>query len=91
MELKDIKCSTCRHWKNKQRELHYSTHTGICTNGKFEYNTRVGRLISVLDSTNPNTGVIGHQVETLGNKVEANRSRYALATEEEFGCIYYES
>lgn len=88
------KCKNCTHWKNRQRELNYWDSTGFCLNPKFNFNTNDGRLIGVVDLDNirNRTKVIGncsHDFET-GQYGNINHSRYLLATEEEFGCNYFD-
>jgi len=31
------RCSSCKHWNNKQAELEYSKHYGICTCFKWKF------------------------------------------------------
>ena len=88
----DFKCKTCRHWKNHQSELNYSEHTGFCVNEKFKFNTTIGRLIGVIDRQNTKSvsGNPSHDIEVVKeHSFELAKSRYALQTEEEFGCIYH--
>lgn len=89
-------CSTCIHWKKKQAELGYSNFTGFCTNPKFKFDTKNGRLIGVVDRQNPidraSKGNPYHDIETVNpNEAFVCVSRYILVTEEKFGCIYHQN
>lgn len=89
-------CKNCIHWKNHQRLLNYHETAGFCLNGRFHFNTNDGRMIGVVDTQNLRnqsevTGHPAHDVETLKeNQFDVNFSRYLLATEEDFGCKFFE-
>ena len=75
-------CKTCEHFKCGQRELNYWEGAGFCTNGKFRFNTIVGRLIGVYDKENAKdnqriTGNTSHDIETMSEgPFKINESRY---------------
>lgn len=39
MKTETQHCSSCKHWNNKQAELEYSKHYGICTCFKWKFTT----------------------------------------------------
>jgi hypothetical protein len=91
------KCKTCVHFKNCQRDLNYWDGTGFCTNNKFSFNTKDGRLVGVYDTQNERdiskiTGNPAHNIETISNTpIQINASRYRLQVSDEFGCIFHEA
>jgi hypothetical protein len=69
--------------------------TGFCVNPDFEFSTKAGRLVGVLDLENLRdrkkiTGNPSNNIETTKDcHPWINHSRYLFTTEEDFGCIYH--
>jgi len=89
-------CQQCKHWHNKQRELNYLTDVGFCLNSKFNFNTRDGRLVGVVDLGNridrqKVSGESSHDIETKNSNIGGILpSQYLLQTHHHFGCIFHE-
>jgi len=86
-------CASCKHWKNKQSELEYSSHNGICTNYKWKFGSTNYADVKVLDRQNRTEKHMGvNRFECQNNEVPINaveKSRYCFVTEEGFGCIHH--
>lgn len=87
-------CSNCKYWNNKQAELEYSTHYGICTCFKWKFTTSNYADCVVLDRKNISSVYMGvNRFENQSEEVPigaVEQSRYCFVTEEEFGCINYQ-
>jgi hypothetical protein len=93
---KDIKptCQSCLHWHNRQAELDYAKHTGICTCFKWKFSVTNTADVMLLDRNNLSTKHMKVQrFENITNitPIEPDKSRYVFVTEEEFGCIHYKN
>lgn len=86
-------CKNCKHWNNKQSELDYSVHDGICTSHKLKFGTTNYADVKLLDRSNITEKYMG--VNRFENRTkeapvgQVERSRYCLVTEETFGCINF--
>jgi len=95
-EIKEV-CKNCRFWKNRQRELEYTKVYGFCVTHKNAFKTTVTGDVRVLDRYHPQpAGVFpAAQVETVKDQSPQIgvpiKSQYSLVTEEDFGCIHFES
>ena len=87
------RCSSCKHWKNKQSELEYSGHYGICTNYRWKFTTTNHSDCLLLDRQNRTEKHMGvSRFESQKNEIpfgEVDRSRYCFVTEEGFGCVHH--
>lgn len=87
------RCSSCKHWKNKQAELEYSNHYGICTCFKWKFTTTNDADCLLLDRGNRTEKFMGvNRFENQNNQVPigaTDKSRYCFVTEENFGCVHY--
>ena len=87
------KCKSCKHWNNRQAELEYSTHFGICTCYRWKFTISNAADVVLLDRNNRSEKHMGVQrFENQSNVVpigKADVSRYCFVTEEEFGCIHH--
>lgn len=86
-------CANCKHWKNEQAELEYTTIHGICACPKWKFDTAGEAEVSILDRGNLSGKHMNvHRVESISNVIPYGaplRSRYCLVTEEKFGCIHF--
>lgn len=86
-------CKTCKHWKNQQAELDYSTFNGICTCPMWKFTTERKGDVKVLDRNNRTEKHMGVQrFENQSSVVPiggVEKSRYVFVTEEKFGCIHH--
>lgn len=91
----NLRCSSCRHWNNKQAELEYSQFYGICTCHKWKFITTDNSDVRVLDRDNVSSKHMGvHTFENRSMVVPIGKvetSRYCLVTSEHFGCCNYEA
>ena len=87
------RCSSCKHWKNKQSELEYSNHYGICTCFKWKFTTTNDADCLLLDRGNRTEKFMGvNRFENQNNQVPigaTDKSRYCFVTEENFGCVHH--
>jgi len=85
------RCITCVHWNNRQAELDYSTHYGICTCFKHKFGTANYSDCAVLDRHNRTDKYMGiNRFENQNESVPIGRhdkSYYCFVTEETFGCV----
>ena len=85
----------CKHWKNEQAELSYSTFDGICTCFKWKFETVNDADIKILDRNNLSGKHMNvHRFESQSSKVPIGRvdkSDYCFVTDQMFGCIHFES
>ncbi len=88
-------CKNCKHWKNEQAELGYTEHEGICTCFKWKYNSVSDGDVMVLDRQNRSNNDKGtHRFENQNNQIpigSPEKSRYCFVTDENFGCIHFNS
>jgi hypothetical protein len=88
---KQLKCLTCKHWKNNQSELGYVSNSGICTSDKLRFTTTNYQSAYLLDRKNISDKYKGVQrFENTSSEVpigKVERSQYCLVTDSEFGCI----
>jgi hypothetical protein len=88
------RCNSCKHWKNQQAELEYTTHYGICTCSRWEFSVTGVADVAVLDRDNKSSKHM--HIQRFENQNGAvpigapRNSRYCFVTEEEFGCIHHE-
>ena len=87
------KCKKCISWKTQQSELEYSTFYGICTNHHWKFTTQDNADIKVLDRENKSTKHMSvHTFENQNRTIPfwaVNRSRYCFVTNENFGCVHF--
>ena len=92
MKTNDL-CKNCSHWKNKQAELEYSEHDGICTCFEWEFKIYDNPYISLLDRRNLSGKHMNvHRFESQKNIVPlgaVNQSQYCFVTSDIFGCINF--
>jgi hypothetical protein len=83
--------NNCKHWKNNQSELNYSTTSGFCVCPKWKFGINNDGDVKILDRQNRSDKYMGvNRFESFDHISKIDKSRYVLVTEEEFGCIYYE-
>lgn len=91
--VKYPKCKTCKHWKNEQAELDYSSFNGICTCHKWKFDISNYEDIKLLDRSNKTDKHMHvNRFENQNKDVpvgETNASRYCFVTSEGFGCIHH--
>ena len=87
------KCSSCKHWNNKQSELEYSNNYGICTIWRWKFTISNDADCMVLDRQNRTDKHMGvNRFESQKSEIPigvVDHSRYCFVTEEEFGCIHH--
>lgn len=88
-------CKNCSFWKNKQRDLNYSSDNGICLHPSNTFNTTNSRAIGLLDMQQPKnrkevSGNPSHDFESHVDIGDINHARYLLVTSEEFACNRHE-
>lgn len=92
-DLSYPKCGTCTSWKNKQAELGYCEHYGICTCDKWGFHSLIEGDVVVLDRKNISNKKRGVQrFEYQKNNIpigDVEKSQYCLVTEETFGCVHH--
>jgi hypothetical protein len=88
-----LNCQSCKHWNNKQSELEYSNHYGICTCFKWKFTTTNDADCQILDRANRSDKHMGvNRFESQNNHVPigvTEKSRYCFVTERKFGCIHH--
>lgn len=88
-----LRCSSCKHWNNKQAELEYSQHYGICTCFRWKFTTTNDKDCLLLDRGNRTEKFMGvSRFETQNNQVPigaVDKSRYCFVTEEGHRMITY--
>lgn len=87
-------CKTCVHWHNKQRELNYWHTTGFCLCPAMNFTVANGKPLGVIDRCNEKdrqliSGNPSHDIETMTEAHVINASRYSIATQEDFGCVFH--
>jgi hypothetical protein len=86
-------CKGCKHWKNQQAELEYSTLYGICTCPRWRFEIRNDADVILLDRANRTEKHMGvNRFESQSEVVpigKVEKSRYCFVTEENFGCIHH--
>lgn len=91
--MKKLLCKSCIHWNNKQAELDYSKHVGICSCNKWKFTVTNTADVMLLDRANRSEKHMSvHRFESTSNAVPigaVDKSRYCFVTEEEFGCIHH--
>lgn len=92
--LKHPNCLTCKWWNNKQAQLDYNLHYGICTSSKHKFTTTNVGDAMLLDRANlsgkhMNVSRFENQSDIIPFGA-TEKSRYCLVTEEKFGCINHE-
>lgn len=87
------RCISCKHWNNKQAELEYSNHYGICTCFKWKFTFTNDADCLLLDRVNRTEKFMGvNRFENQNNQVPicaTDKSRYCFVTEENFGCVHH--
>jgi hypothetical protein len=88
-------CRNCKYWNNKQSELGYKDHLGICISPRMEWNSETGASVSLIDRSLNRDGLLKHNTilfESVKDVIpygSVNTSQYALAANENFGCINF--
>ena len=88
-------CKNCKHWNNRQSELDYSNHYGICSCFRWKFTISSEADIRVLDrlaKTDKNMHVSTFESTSIEVPIgNVDRSRYCFVTEENFGCVHHET